>query len=50
MMDNLKVALASMTGMGTWLLQLDVVLKIGISGATLLYILLKCREQIRKNK
>jgi len=50
MMDNFKVALASVTGMGNWLLEIDVILKIGISGATLFYIILKCKEQLGKNK
>jgi len=50
MMDNFKVAVATVTGMGNWLLQIDVILKIGISGATLFYIGLKCREQLRKGK
>jgi hypothetical protein len=48
MMDKFKVALASVTGMGTWLLEIDVILKIGISGATLFYIILKCKEQLKK--
>ena len=48
--DDLKVALASVTGIGNWLLQIDVILKIGISAATLFYIVLKIKEQLRKGK
>ena len=50
MVDNIKVALASVTGMGNWLLEIDVILKIGISGATLFYIVLKCRELWKRQK
>jgi len=48
--DDLKVGLASVTGIGNWLLQIDVILKIGISAATLFYIVLKIREQLNKGK
>ena len=48
--DDLKVGLASVTGIGNWLLQIDVILKIGISAATLFYIVLKIREQLRKGR
>jgi hypothetical protein len=50
MMDNLKVSLASGTGIGNWLLNIDVLIKITISIATLFYILLKCRELWNKQK
>ena len=48
--DDLKVGLASVTGIGNWLLQIDVILKIGISAATLFYIVLKIKEQLNKSK
>ena len=48
-MNDLKVALASVTGLGNWVLEIDIVLKVGISLATLIYIVLKIREQIRKS-
>ena len=48
--DDLKVTIASVTGIGNWLLQIDVILKIGISAATLFYIVLKIREQLKKGK
>ena len=49
-LDDLKVGLASITGIGNWLLQIDVILKIGISAATLFYIVLKIKEQLNRNK
>jgi len=49
-LDDLKVTIASITGIGNWLLQIDVILKIGISAATLFYIVLKIRELLKKNK
>jgi len=49
-LNDLKVGLASFTGIGNWLLQIDVILKIGISAATLFYIALKIREQLNKGK
>jgi len=49
-LDDLKVTIASITGLGNWLLQIDVILKIGISAATLFYIVLKIREQLNKGK
>jgi|TARA_R100000687_G_C6330736_1_gene109524 hypothetical protein len=49
-LDDLKVTIASVTGIGNWLLQIDVILKIGISAATLFYIVLKIKEQLKKGK
>ena len=46
-LNDLKVALASVTGLGNWMLEIDIVLKVGISLATLVYIVLKIREQIK---
>lgn len=42
--DDIKVAIASVTGLGNWLLDIDMVLKVGISVATLVYIILKIKE------
>ena len=42
--DDIKVAIASVTGLGNWLLDIDMVLKVGISVATLVYIVLKIKE------
>ena len=46
-LNDLKVALASVTGLGNWMLEIDILLKVGISLATLVYIVLKIREQIK---
>tara|TARA_R100000656_G_C3932837_1_gene125187 strand:- start:305 stop:457 length:153 start_codon:yes stop_codon:yes gene_type:complete len=47
-LDDLKVGFASVTGLGNWMLEIDIVLKAGISLATLVYIVLKIREQVKK--
>lgn len=47
-LDDLKVGGASIAGIGNWALQIDVILKIGISIATLIYIILKIKEQLNK--
>ena len=49
-LDDLKVGTASITGIGNWMLQIDVILKVAISVATLVYIVLKIREQLTKQK
>ena len=48
--DNIKVAVASTAGIGNWALEIDLVLKITVSAATLFYIILKCQEQLNKRK
>ncbi len=45
--NDVKVLLASGTGLGNWLMEIDLVLKVGISLASLVYIILKCREILR---
>ena len=47
-LDDIKVGFASVTGLGNWVLEIDIVLKVGISLATLVYIVLKIKEQLRK--
>jgi hypothetical protein len=47
-LDDIKVGFASVTGLGNWILEIDIMLKVGISLATLVYIMLKIKEQIRK--
>jgi len=47
-LDDLKVAFASVTGLGNWLVDIDLLLKVGISGASLVYIVLKIKEQLNK--
>jgi len=49
-LDDIKVAGASATGIGNWMLQIDVLLKVAISVATLIYIILKIKEQLNSNK
>ena len=39
---------ASVTGLGNWMLEIDIILKAGISLATLVYIVMKIREQLKK--
>ena len=47
-LDDLKVSLASATGIGNWMLQIDVLLKVLISMATLVYIIIKIKQQLRE--
>ena len=47
-LDDLKVLVASTTGIGNWLLEIDILLKVAISLATLLYIVLKVQELLKK--
>ena len=48
--DDLKVAIASVTGIGTWLVQMDIVLKFFISLVSLLYIAKKCSDLYKGKK
>jgi hypothetical protein len=47
-LDDLKVAFASVTGLGNWLVDIDLILKVGISLASLVYIILKIKQLLRK--
>ena len=47
-LDDLKVAIASVTGLGNWLVDIDLILKVGISLASLVYIILKIKQLLRK--
>jgi len=49
-LDDLKVSLASVTGIGNWMLQIDVLLKVLISLATLVYIVIKIKQQLKNEK
>ena len=40
--DDLKVCLAAVGGLGNWLVQMDLLLKVGISLMSFLYIAKKC--------
>ena len=46
--DDIKVAIASATGIGNWMVSIDLVLKVAISLASLIYIILKIKELIKK--
>lgn len=47
-LDSGKVGGAAFAGIGNWALQIDVILKVAISVATLVYIILKIKEQLNK--
>ena len=47
-LDDLKVLVASASGLGNWLLEIDILLKVSISLATLLYIVLKIQQLLKK--
>ena len=46
-LDDIKVCIASVTGLGNWMLDIDMLLKVGISMATLVYIILKIRRLLK---
>ena len=47
-LDDAKVFLASVAGLLNWAANIDIVLKVLISGASLIYICLKIKELLRK--
>jgi len=47
-LDDAKVCVASVTGLGNWLVDIDLILKVGISAASLVYIILKIRQLIKR--
>jgi hypothetical protein len=47
-LDDLKVLVASVSGIGNWLLEIDILLKVTISLVTLLYIILKIKQLLKK--
>lgn len=49
-LDDVKVAFASASGLGNWLLEIDTLLKVLISLASLVYIVLKIKELIKNKK
>jgi hypothetical protein len=46
-LDDIKTALASVIGLGNWMVEIDLILKVGISTASLIYIILKIRELLK---
>ena len=50
-LDDIKVTIASATGLGSWLVTMDNFLKVGISLLSLLYIGVKLKQLLeRKHK
>ena len=49
-LDDVKVAFASASGLGNWRLEIDTLLKVLISLASLVYIILKIKELIKNKK
>ena len=49
-LDDVKVLFASITGLGNWMLDIDMLLKVGISAATLVYIVLKIVKLVKEGK
>ena len=47
-LDDIKVVLASSAGIGNWWMEIDIILKLSISIATLFYIVLKCRQLLKQ--
>ena len=47
-LEDLKVVFATSSGLGTWLVDIDLLLKVGISAASLIYIILKIRQLIKR--
>jgi hypothetical protein len=46
-LDDLKVAIASVAGLGNWMVEIDLILKVAISVASLIYIGLKIRQLLK---
>ena len=47
-LDDIKVCFASVTGLGNWLVDIDLILKVGVSAASLVYIILKIRQLLKR--
>ena len=45
--DDFKVMVASVSGLGNWMVDIDLFLKVAISLASLIYIVLKIRKLIK---
>ena len=45
--DDFKVMVASVSGLGNWMVDIDLLLKVAISLASLIYIVLKIRKLIK---
>ena len=49
-LNDVKVALASASGLGNWMLRLDTVLHVLISLASLVYIIIKIHQLVQNKK
>jgi hypothetical protein len=49
-LNDIKTALASGVGLGNWMMELDTILHVLISVASLVYIVLKIRQLIKNSK
>jgi hypothetical protein len=47
-LDDIKVLFASVTGLGNWLVEMDLILKVGISLVSFLYVTKKCIDLYKK--
>jgi hypothetical protein len=47
-MEDMKVLTSAGVGLGNWMLQIDVILHIAISIATLAYIILRIRKLVKE--
>ena len=47
-LDDVKVYFASVTGLGNWLVEMDLLLKVGISLVSFLYVTKKCVDLYKK--
>ena len=48
--DDLKVIFASATGLGNWLIDMDLLIKLMLSLASLLYVVLKIKQLLENRK
>ena len=49
-LDDIKVTIASATGLGSWLVAMDNFLKVGISILSLLYIAVKLKQLLERKR
>jgi|TARA_R110001583_G_scaffold86932_1_gene226870 hypothetical protein len=48
--DDFKVIFASATGLGNWLIDMDVLVKLILSCASLVYVILKIKQLLENKK
>ena len=48
--DDIKVIFASATGLGNWLIDMDLLIKLMLSLASLLYVVLKIKQLLENRK